>query len=196
MKEIITWNDLTYHQFKEISNLGELSEEDKIIELMRIIYGEDVLNLPITQFQEKAKNIKLDEKIPSSTAHRKYIINGREYEFDISPENITTAQYIDYSNFIKAKNTEAAIAVFLIPIGSKYNDDTYKLDEVIKGIDSLPCTDVLDMGNFMERCLLAFTTIFQFSLHKKIKRDKTMKKEQKKKILEQLNRLMSYNNLV
>lgn len=193
---MITWDDITYKQFKLLSDIDQtLSDDEKMIQMMQIIYGESILDLNLKDFSEKAKELRfLNEKMPSGIANRTYKIGGIKYTFNVNPEDITAAQYIDYTNFIKQQNTEGALSVFLIPENSKYNDGSYDLSDVIAGIGDLPCTDVLNMGNFMERFLLAFIMITHHSLIKKIKRDKTMTKKQKTQIIEELER-MNYLNL-
>lgn len=183
----MNWNDITFKQFEQMSELDEsLLPEEKTYEIMRIIYGEDVFDLPVIEFKAKANQLSfLNDPMPQPLVRKSYKVNDTKYTMMQDIHNMSTAQYIDYTNFIKQKNFKGCVAVFLIPEGHKYNDG-YDIADTINDIEHMPAPEVAALSFFFKRYLTSYIVILTLYLRRKIKKDKTLTKEQKKKIMADL----------
>lgn len=186
----MNWNNITYRQLKALREaMTNNNEEERSIAIMEIIFGDEVLELPLNQFVSKSKELAfLNEEIPNQLNVKNFTINGREYSFQGMLGNITTAQYIDFQNYLKNKDEEKSFSVFIIPKGHKYNDG-YDMKQVFDDILDIPAPILLSASFFFNRQLSLFTRIFQhYSMNrlKKLKLPKKMKVSLMK-LMESLN---------
>lgn len=184
------WNDITLEKFIKIQDL--LNEQDEYTEpnLRELIYGVDTSNMTIAEAtkydisflaeQINYKNIKLKEK---------YKLNGRKYCSNINLTKVTTAQFIDYTNYVREEDKDFSkiLSVFVIPEGHSYNDG-YDMREVQKDLLQLDIATVYSMSFFMMRMLQAFAIIFQSSFQEEVKKMNLnqTKKEQLEKSLKEV----------
>ena len=161
-----TWKDITLEMFYKLRDILACPDEFTIANIIELIYKVDVTNLPITEtskydisFLEKElpiKNVKLKDK---------YVLNGRKYSSNINLTEVTTAQFIDFTNYSKEKEVryEKLLSVFMVPEGHRYNDG-YDLMEVQDDILQMPIADVKSLAFFMIEQFQAFALIFQHYL--------------------------------
>ena len=156
------WKDVTLRQFNRLQEALKIEdEEEKVIEIAEIMLGEDVVNLPISEFKKKISELSfLSEPIPNSIPPKKITVNGHKYYVDCLLGNITTAQYIDFTNHSKTNDLSKILSAFLIPESRKYNDG-YDMIEVMNDINDLPITVVNDIAFFFGRQFSVFMRIFQ-----------------------------------
>ena len=95
--------------------------------------------------------------------------------------NVTTAQYVDFTNYSKSNDISKMLSVFMIPEGHKYNDG-YDMLQVINDINDLPVTVVNDAAFFFGRHFSVFMKTFQSYSIKQIKKT-NMPKEVKKNLI-------------
>lgn len=190
-KKKISWSDITYRQFKDLNKALEIEDEtEKSIAVMQAIFGEDVVNLPLNEFNALSHKLDfLKSEIPTSIKVKDVKVNGREYYFDGMLGEITTAQYIDYQNYCKNNDEAKQFAVFFIPKGHKYNDG-YDMLEVFEDIQDIPITVLMSAGFFFKRSLEIFIKIFQRSLEKQLKKAK-IPKEMRKSLIKSTDLLNS-----
>lgn len=183
--------DINYRQLLAIRDAGNLENEERLDAIMQAIYGEDVIDLPLAQFINLAKNLDfLTKPVPTDVKIKEYTVNGREYFFDGLFGHITYAQYVDFENYSKNSNDEAkCFAVFFIPKGHKYNDG-YDMMQVFDDIMDMPAPVLLSAAFFFEKQLFLFRRIFQSSLKKKIKKMK-LPKEAKQNLQKMVDHLLS-----
>ena len=167
----MTWYDVTLYQFNEIEKAVNIEDDtERIFRLAEIIYGEDVTNLPLKEFNEKVKQmVFLKDEMPNKIPPKKIEVNGRKYFLDCLLGNITTAQYVDFTNHSNTGDLSKMLSVFVIPEGHKYNDG-YDMLEVINDIGMLPIPIVNSIAFFFGRQFSVFMKIFQRYSIKQIKK--------------------------
>lgn len=175
----MNWNQITLNQFKQIQQAMQIEDEnDKIVALSEIIYGDNVTDLPLSDYIAKVKELNfLQTDIPNDHTVKQVNVNGRQYRFDGLLGNITTAQYLDYVNHSKSQDVARMLSVFFIPKDHKYNDG-YDMQQVINDIGEMPIDIVMSSAFFFNRQLSEFIRIFRYSLTKKIKKMKVNKMRQ------------------
>lgn len=158
----MTWNDITYRQLLDIREAANIEDEnERVFAIMEAVFGEDVLNLPLKDFNEKCKEIEfLQKEIPNDLHVKDIKVNGREYYFDGLLGNITTAQYIDFQNYQKNNDEYKTFSVFIIPKGHKYNDG-YDMDQVFNDILDIPAPVLFSASFFFSRQFGLFIRIFR-----------------------------------
>lgn len=186
-QKIMTWNDITYRQLLDIREAANIEDEnERVYAIMEAIFGEDVLDLPLKEFNEKCKELQfLQKQIPNDLHIKNIKVNGREYYFDGLLGKITTAQYIDFQNYQKNEDEQKTFSVFIIPKGHKYNDG-YDMDQVFNDILDVPVPILFSASFFFIRQFELFIRIFRrYSI-------KSMKKTGlPKKVMENLEKVVN-----
>lgn len=184
------WNNITLKQFYELTELNSnMDVTDLVRERFRIIFGENIDELSITEYSRKVKELDfISTPIKKGKVKTKYIINGHEYELMTNPFMMSAGQYLDFT--VTAQNEhkdEDILAILFIPKGAKYNDGSYSMDTVKEDMLSLPITDVVTLGDFFFRLLNKYKRLFQTFLKlkmRKMKRKATT--EEEKELLRKL----------
>ena len=156
------WSTITYRQLLDIREASNIEDEnERVYAIMEAIFGEDVLDLPLKDFNEKCKELQFLQKPIPNDLHIKTIkVNGREYYFDGLLGKITTAQYIDFQNYQKNEDEQKTFSVFIIPKGHKYNDG-YDMDQVFNDILDVPVPILFSASFFFIRQFELFIRIFR-----------------------------------
>lgn len=192
----LTWMDITYRMFKKIQEANEITDaEEKVYAVVQAVYGEQALDLDMRKFVELAKTLKfMNTDIPNDYPLKNHVIvNDREYYFDGMLGEVTTAQYLDFSNYSKAKDELKSFSVFFIPVGHKYNDG-YDMLQVFDDLMDFPIPVIISASFFFKRQQELFIKIFQHYSIQKIKKLKLPKrmKEQMIKIARISNSLAQF----
>lgn len=184
MSNKMTWNDINYRQFNLIREALTIEDEtDKLVAVAQAIYGDDVIELPIGTFKELCSGLSfLSEQIPNDLTVKNVNVNGREYYFSGLFGNISAAQYIDFQNYLKAKDELKQFSVFFIPKNHKYNDG-YDMLEVFEDIQDMSIPVLTSASFFFLRQLKLFISIFQHYSAKRIE-NLNLPKDMKKTIME------------
>ena len=158
----MTWNDIKYRTLLDIREAANIEDEnERVYAIMEAVFGEDVLNLPLKDFNEKCKELQfLQKEIPNDLHVKDIKVNGREYYFDGLLGKITTAQYIDFQNYQKNEDEQKAFSVFIIPKGHKYNDG-YDMEQVFNDILDVPVPVLFSASFFFIRQFELFIRIFR-----------------------------------
>lgn len=174
----MTWNDVKLYQFLKLKDYLKIEDEaERMLSIAELMFGEEVTDLPLAEFNKKFKELKFLEEPPKTVVPpKKLTINDHKYHLDCMLGNITTAQYIDYINHCKTNDLCKMLSVFVVPDGHKYNDG-YDMEEVMNDINMMPVTMVNSISVFMLRQLQLFIRIFHKSSEKKIRRMQLPKKE-------------------
>ena len=161
-KHMLTWNNITYRQLLDIREAANIEDEnERVFAIMEAVFGEDVLNLPLKDFNEKCKELQfLQKEIPNDLHVKDIKVNGREYYFDGLLGKITTAQYIDFQNYQKNNDEQKVFSVFIIPKGHKYNDG-YDMEQVFNDILDIPVPVLFSASFFFSRQFELFIRIFR-----------------------------------
>lgn len=161
-KHMLTWANITYRTLLDIREATNIEDEnERVYAIMEAVFGEDVLDLPLKDFNEKCKELQfLQKEIPNDLHVKDIKVNGREYYFDGLLGKITTAQYIDFQNYQKNNDEQKSFSVFIIPKGHKYNDG-YDMDQVFKDILDIPVPVLFSASFFFSRQFELFIRIFR-----------------------------------
>lgn len=184
------YEDITVEQMLKIKELEKSDDIETTIEILSILYDKDITELPINEVNKLIKSVDLTKK--EKTIEEHYTINDNKYDVDLRME-ISTAQYIDYTNYMKNNDIIKLISVFLIPKGHKYNDG-YNIFEVIEDIKKMKWIDAEAIGFFFLKRFIVFTKIFRNCLNKKMKKMKDREMKKQYQILIQV--IDNFNNLV
>ena len=156
------WKDIKYRTLLDIREAANIEDEnERVFAIMEAVFGEDVLDLPLKDFNEKCKELQfLQKEIPNDLHVKDIKVNGREYYFDGLLGKITTAQYIDFQNYQKNNDEQKSFSVFIIPKGHKYNDG-YDMEQVFKDILDVPVPILFSASFFFSRQFELFIRIFR-----------------------------------
>lgn len=195
---INSWEDVTLSQFLHIIKLQQETSDSQEFanQVLNYLYDEDPMQIPYNLYvaQINGLNQFFDKPVSKMKISKNctYNINGTVYELDITPNNFTTAQYLDFVTFSKdASQLVNTLTTVLIPQGHKYNDG-YSMEQARQDIGGMPCSHALAITNFFatwsKRSIL---TILRF-LTSRIRRTKKNKEKVKelKKELETLSNLL------
>ena len=161
-KHMLKWNDIKYRTLLDIREAANIEDEnERVYAIMEAVFGEDVLDLPLKDFNEKCKELQfLQKEIPNDLHVKDIKVNGREYYFDGLLGKITTAQYIDFQNYQKNNDEQKSFSVFIIPKGHKYNDG-YDMEQVFNDILDIPVPVLFSASFFFSRQFELFIRIFR-----------------------------------
>lgn len=191
-----TWSNVTLKMFKEIQDLLEAPDDYTEANLRQLIYGVDTSDMPIAEASKydisflrnevDKKNVKLKET---------YWLNGKKYRSNINLTKVSTAQFIDFTNYAKEESTDfnKLLSVFVIPDGHNYNDG-YNMKEVQEDLLQLDIATVYSLSFFMTKQLQLFAIIFQASLVEEMEKmnlSLTEKKQLEKSLKEAMTSVSS-----
>lgn len=161
-KHMLKWTDIKYRTLLDIREAANIEDEnERVYAIMEAVFGEDVLDLPLKDFNEKCKELQfLQKEIPNDLHVKDIKVNGREYYFDGLLGKITTAQYIDFQNYQKNNDEQKSFSVFIIPKGHKYNDG-YDMEQVFNDILDIPVPVLFSASFFFSRQFELFIRIFR-----------------------------------
>ena len=189
-----TWSDITLQQYYQIKELLINEDEYTVLNILDVLYGIDSSSMSISALSKY--NAALDflkDEIPVVDIKKKYNINGHTYESNCELTKVSTAQFIDYQNYLKEKQPkyEKLLSVFFIPENHQYNDG-YSIKEVQDDILHMSMVDVQSIAFFIKKQLSLLLSLFQFYLTQSIQK-MHLTKQQKQKLLDQLGALQLSN---
>lgn len=185
----------TYYDIDKLKN-KEIDAVDFEIELISILCEcsvNDILDLPISQYQALRAEAQFVADFPDIVPNcpDNMTINGHKYAISKDLSKVTTAQYIDFQNYLKMENNvQYVLSCFLIPEGKKYGQG-YNVDDVINDIMDLDIIDALTVCFFFINLYLTSIKVILHSLESKMKKEikKTKNKEMKKQLTKKLEEI-------
>lgn len=194
---MLKWDDITVGQFSLIRsayNDPDMTEEDRCIGLISFIFDVNPLELEFNDFQRMVRELEFvcTDVVPSEVK-KEYTLNGRKYTLQKAINHVSTAQYMDFHNYLKEGETDEKyadiISVFLIPEGKKYNDG-YDIEEVKEEISKyMSITDALGIFSYFFHFFVRFVQISRRYTSRRLKRMKNLTREEKQKIEEITNQI-------
>lgn len=177
----LDWYSINLGQFKQIEKIQREHPDDSAMQIMKYIYGDDVEYLPITEYAVRMNELQfLSEPVPTPALKLEYKINGTVYMLDITPGDLTTAQFIDCQNYLKdGGDVQNLLSVYLIPKGKRYAED-YDIDKVKKDVLSLPIPEVMAICSFFQKWLVRYVAIIRRYLNKQLRKGKADKETLRK----------------
>ena len=182
---VTSYKEMTLQMYEHLSKIAESDTDDieKQIQMVSVLTGKsvkEVEDLPISVYHDLAKKTVFlmrepeIEQIKSNTVK----INERVYVITNDVTKITTAQYIDFQEYMKqGKNLANVLSTLLVPKGEKYGDADFL--EVKKDIERLPiCTALGLYAFFLQRFAKLIANMLHCSMSAlKSEEEKTKAKE-------------------
>ncbi len=165
---VTSYKEMTLQMYEHLSKIAESDTDDieKQIQMVSVLTGKttkEVEDLPISEYHSLAKKTVFlmrepeIEQIKSNTVK----INERVYVITNDVTKITTAQYIDFQEYMKqGKNLANVLSTLLVPKGEKYGEADFL--EVKKDIERLPICTALGLNAFF---LQRFAKLIANTLH-------------------------------
>ena len=153
-KKKLGWQYMTVRQWLQIEDI--LNEEGdelyKSVEFLKILTGKDYSIVPLAEYMEKVKELSfLQDDMPTIDTPKTVTINGREHDVVTEPDNITTAQFMDYMTHTKAGGKDLLPKIcmtFLIPKGHKYGEG-YDFVDVLNDVYDMPFIEANSIAFFL-----------------------------------------------
>ena len=191
----MTWENINLRTYAEIHNIlisNEIEQDEKLVLITQLIYDINVLEKPIIEVRKYFDNVNtlLKTDMPKEVVQDTYIINNVTYKLFKDVEKISTAMFIDYSNYVQndfsINNYNEFLSIFLIPEGHTYNDG-YDIRKVQNDIDNfLPITTAYSIASFfLSYSIRLQKTTLKFLMWEVLK-NKTLKWKEKKKLIKQM----------
>lgn len=123
------WKDITVKKYYEILDILNDKQGDALAtntELIDCIWDIDSASIPIVKFSYYLNELGfLQNPYKPKTPKKEYMIEGIKFKptFDVS--KITTAQYIDYQEFLKREDVPHLLNALFIKDGEEYGQSDY-----------------------------------------------------------------------
>ena len=176
-----SWNDVTIDEFTQIQDSykdTEMTDEDRTLNLVYLLTDEDPMEMPFTEFQKVLKELQfIKSEVPANPLKKRYELNGKKYRLMQAIDKISTAQYIDYTTYLKNMEDDIdyvnILSVFILPEDSvKYNDG-YDLETVKNDIRYyMSIADALGIFRFFFHYYKNFIDVSLYFLRKRLKKMK------------------------
>ena len=154
----MNWTDISINQYNNIKNLyldTELSDEDRLILQINILFGVDALKLKTSELHKYVNEMKfLGEKVPKMKIKNEYKLGGNVYTLKKELKDVTVAQWIDWQNFLKdgggdTDNYANLLSIFFFPKGEKEYGENYDIEQVRQDINNhLSIAEAMSISSF------------------------------------------------
>ena len=195
----MNWTELSLKKYNEIKDLyldTELSDEDRLILQINILFGVDALKLKTTELYKYVNEMKfLGEKVPKMKIKNEYKLGSNVYTLKKELKDVTVAQWIDWQNFLKdgggdTDNYANLLSIFFFPKGETEYGENYDIEQVRSDINNhLSIAEAMSISSFF--LLYRKISLIRFLLYT---RKQTLKapltKEQKKKVKKEMRKLI------
>lgn len=195
----MNWTELSLKKYNEIKDLyldPDLSDEDRLLYQIRILFDVDPLKLKTNELRNYIDKMKfLGEKVPKVKLKSTYKLGENVYVLKKDLRNLTVAQWIDWQNFLKdgggdTDNYANLLSVFFFPKGEDEYGDGYDIEQVRQDINNhLSIAEAMSISSFF--LLWRKVSLLLSLLYTKRETLKTpLTKEQKKKVKKEFRKLI------
>lgn len=191
----MTWEDITISQYLGIAQMVEKHQKfgdksnniDYICDLLWACTGkpkDSFLERPVEELNSLWEDIKFIMEPPKSRFTEVIEVNGKKYNVSISMRDISTAQYIDYTETLKndPENIAMMCAIFCIPEGHKYNEGYQVVDLAEEFFDSFKIVDAMGISFFFTQLLKSYVKATLNFSKRQLKKEKRKLKKNPDKI--------------
>lgn len=187
----MNWEDINIGQYldivKVVEKYNKSSEPDEIayvLDLLSVCNGkskDEYMAMPVDELKSLTKELSFISKPPKGRLNDKIEVNDKKYNLTVNVKNITTAQYIDYTETLKndPENIAMMCAIFCIPDGHKYNEGYHVVDLADEFYDHFKIVDAIGISFFFQKLLETYVKVTLNYLKRQLKKE--MKKSKKKK---------------
>ena len=194
----MNWTELSLKKYNEIKDLyldTELSDEDRLILQINILFGVDALKLKTSELHKYVNEMKfLGEKVPKMKIKNEYKLGGNVYTLKKELKDFTVAQWIDWQNFLKdgsdTDNYANLLSIFFFPKGETEYGENYDIEQVRSDINNhLSIAEAMSISSFF--LLYRKTSLLLFLLYTRRETLKTpLTKVEKKKVKKEFRKLI------
>ena len=194
----MNWTELSLKKYNEIKDLyldTELSDEDRLILQINILFGVDALKLKTSELHKYINEMKfLGEKVPKMKIKNEYKLGSNIYILKKELKDVTVAQWLDWQNFLKdgsdTDNFPNLLSILFFPKGETEYGENYDIEEVRQDINNhLSIAEAMSISSFFltyqKKSLLLFLL---YTRKETLKAPLT--KEQKKKVKKEMRKLI------
>lgn len=194
----MNWNDISIKQYNDIKNLyldPDLSDEDRLILQINILFGVDALKLKTNELHKYINEMKfLGSKIPKMKIKKEYKLGSNIYILKKELKDVTVAQWLDWQNFLKdgsdTDNFPNLLSIFFFPKGETEYGDGYDIEQVRQDINNhLSIAEAMSISSFFLTYQKALSIRFLLYTKKQILKT-PLTKEQKKKVKKEMRKLI------
>ena len=195
----MNWNDISIKQYNDIKNLyldTELSDEDRLILQIRILFDVDPLKLKTSELHKYINEMKfLGSKIPKMKIKKEYKLGNNTYTLKKELKDVTVAQWIDWQNFLKdgggdTDNYANLLSIFFFPKGETEYGENYDSEQVRQDINNhLSIAEAMSISSFFLTYQKALSIRFLLYTRKQTLKA-PLTKEQKKKVKKEMRKLI------
>ena len=194
----MNWTELSLKKYNEIKDLyldTDLSDEDRLILQINILFGVDALKLKTSELHKYVNDMKfLGSKIPKMKLKKEYQLGNNTYTLKKDLRDLRVAQWIDFQNFLKdgsdTDNYANLLSVFFFPKDVNEYGENYDIEQVRQDINNhLSIAEAMSISSFF--LLYRKMSLLLFLLYT---RRETLKapltKEEKKKMKKEFKKLI------
>ena len=194
----MNWNDISIKQYNDIKNLyldTELSDEDRLILQINILFGVDALKLKTNELHKYINEMKfLGSKIPKMKIKKEYKLGSNIYILKKELKDVTVAQWLDWQNFLKdgsdTDNFPNLLSIFFFPKGETEYGDGYDIEQVRSDINNyLSIAEAMSISSFFLTYRKILSILFLLYTKRQILKT-PLTKEQKKKVKKEMRKLI------
>ena len=194
----MNWNDISIKQYNDIKNLyldPDLSDEDRLILQINILFGVDALKLKTNELHKYINEMKfLGSKIPKMKLKKEYKLGSNIYILKKELKDVTVAQWLDWQNFLKdgsdTDNFPNLLSIFFFPKGETEYGDGYDIEQVRSDINNhLSIAEAMSISSFFLTYQKALSIRFLLYTRKETLKA-PLTKEQKKKVKKEMRKLI------
>ena len=142
----MNWTDVSLKKYIELKDLyldPELSDEDRLIYQIKILFDVDPLKLKPTELHKYINEMKfLGEKVPKMKIKSTYVLGGNTYTLKKDLKDFNVSMWIDWTNFLKEgsdiDNYAKLLPVFFFPEGKDVQEygEGYDIEQVRNDINN------------------------------------------------------------
>ena len=194
----MNWTELSLKKYNEIKDLyldENLSDEDRLILQINILFGVDALKLKTSELHKYINDMKfLGEKVPKMKLKKEYKLGSNVYTLKKELKDVTVAQWIDWQNFLKdgsdTDNYPNLLSIFFFPKGETEYGENYDIEQVRQDINNhLSIAEAMSISSFFLTYQKALLLLFLLYTRRETLKT-PLTKEQKKKVKKEFRKLI------
>lgn len=194
----MNWTDISIKQYNEIKDLyldTELSDEDRLILQINILFNVDALKLKTNELHKYINDMKfLGSKIPKMKLKKEYKLGSNIYTLKKELKDVTVAQWIDWQNFLKdgsdTDNYANLLSIFFFPKGETEYGENYDIEQVRQDINNhLSIAEAMSISSFFLTYRKTLSILFLLYTRKQTLKA-PLTKEQRKKVKKEFRKLI------
>ena len=196
----MNWTDVSLKKYIELKDLyldPELSDEDRLIYQIKILFDVDPLKLKPTELHKYINEMKfLGEKVPKMKIKNEYKLGSNIYILKKELKDFNVSMWIDWTNFLKEgsdiDNYAKLLSVFFFPEGKDVKDygEGYDIEQVRNDINNyLSIPEANSIASFFLTYQKASFLLSLLYTRKKVLKT-PLNKMEKKKIKREMRKLI------